>query len=60
MAIKLREKSLGGLYTGINPKQIARTSGWPAAPMMTGCRPSTEASATISWMRLTFGHVASL
>ena len=27
MAIKLREKSLGGLYTGINPKQIARTSG---------------------------------
>ena len=26
MAIKLREKSLGGLYTGINPKQIARTS----------------------------------
>ena len=27
MAIKLREKSLGGLCTGINPKQIARTSG---------------------------------
>ena len=27
MAIKLREKSLGGLYTGIKPKQIALTSG---------------------------------
>ena len=38
---------------------IPSTSGWDRVPMITGRAPSASARLTMSWIRLTKGHVAS-